>query len=303
MLLIRFDGRLGNQMFQYAAARLAAERLGCSLVVEEGRTDLTGALRQVVTAKSRYPLFDVFDHLRPGRAGAAIAALRQVHPRIGNAIVEKLLFPGAFAPERRANSDMNIDELYDPRYFDIRPWTRLSGFFQSERYFAGHEERVRGWFAPTAADTGRVTAEWGRAGIDPDDVTAIHVRLGDYRHIVSAASAGGLGWSLPASYYHAALDAMGSPKALAVFSDEPELAAVMLGRPCTYISSGNDTRLDFFMMASCKRIITANSTYSWWAAWLGNPSEKVVVAPKYFVGRNLGRWYPANIQVDRWTYV
>jgi hypothetical protein len=57
------------------------------------------------------------------------------------------------------------------------------------------------------------------------------------------------------------------------------------------------------MMSSCRRMIIGNSTYSWWAAWLNTLPDRQIVAPEYFLGRNLEVWYPRDIRVEGWTYL
>ena len=57
------------------------------------------------------------------------------------------------------------------------------------------------------------------------------------------------------------------------------------------------------MMASCAHMIIANSTFSWWAAWLNTAPSPMIVAPRFFLGHSAGTWYPKDIQVAGWHYV
>jgi hypothetical protein len=56
-------------------------------------------------------------------------------------------------------------------------------------------------------------------------------------------------------------------------------------------------------MSLCRYMVIANSSFSWWAAWLNVHPEKLVVAPKYHLGWRIGRWFPGDIAVDEWNYI
>jgi hypothetical protein len=167
----------------------------------------------------------------------------------------------------------------------------------------GHEERVRTWFARSEEEARTVEGRWRALGLDPEATVAVHVRMTDYRVQVPLGDNPDGGWLLPRSYYRDALEAIGPGVKVALFSDEPDAAAEYIGRPPDYLSRSGDARLDFLMMSSCKYMITANSTFSWWAAWLNSAPEPVILAPKYFLGRNLREWYPRDIAVEGWRYV
>ena len=147
-----------------------------------------------------------------------------------------------------------------------------------------------------------VREQWTRAGLDPENTVAVHVRLGDYRQQQTVA-AGEDGWILPRDYYDRALSSLGTNYPIALFSDEPDKAREFLGREVAYVSDGCDIKRDLYMMASCNQIVMANSSFSWWAAWLNAGAGKMIVAPKYHVGWQLREWYPAGIKVEGWTYV
>lgn len=301
MILIKFWGRLGNQMFQYAAARLTAERLQCPLLVEEPAFGLNETLRRVARGSSYYSLFSLYPELHPGIRGHGIAALRRLWPNWTKSALSRLL-PHEFTPARPESSAIENNECFDSGYFSIVTHTRMYGLYQSERYFAGHEAKVRAWFGAKPQESAAVSAHWARCGLDPQNTIAVHVRLGDYRRQGTAA-AGQDGWVLPRGYYESALAALGADHPIALFSDEPEAAREFLGRDVACLSDGADIKRDLFLMSSCRRIVMANSSFSWWAAWLNGNAEKIVVAPKYHVGWRIHEWYPAGIAVDGWTYL
>jgi hypothetical protein len=301
MILIEFWGRLGNQMFQYAAARLTAERLECGLLIEEPAYGLKDTLRRVAGRSSYYSLFSLYKELDPGICGHGIAAMRRLAPDWTKCALARLL-PHEFKPARPESSAIENNECFDSGFFDIVPYTRMYGFYQSEGYFAGNEAKVRAWFGPNGEEAAAVAAHWARGGLDPANLVAVHVRLGDYRRQGTAA-AGEEGWILPRSYYEKALESLGAEHPIALFSDEPEAAREFLGRDVAYLSDGADIKRDLFLMSSCRRVVMANSSFSWWAAWLNGNAEKIVVAPKYHVGWQIHEWYPAGIRVKGWNYL
>jgi hypothetical protein len=56
-------------------------------------------------------------------------------------------------------------------------------------------------------------------------------------------------------------------------------------------------------MAHCRSIVIANSSFSWWAAWLNDNPDKIVMAPEFHLGFRVGRWVPGGIAVDGWQYL
>src|SRR5262249_26117185 len=123
MILIKLWGQLGNQMFQYAAARLTAERLQCALLIEEPTFGLSDTLRRVARRVSYYSLFDLYGDLHPGLRGHAVAALRHLAPDM-TARTLGILFPNEFKPARPENSQIENNEIFDHRFFDIVRRTR-----------------------------------------------------------------------------------------------------------------------------------------------------------------------------------
>ena len=113
MIHIRPWGRLGNQMFQYAAARLTAERLRCPLLIEEPAFGLRHALRRSARRRSDYALFNMFDELHPGRLGHAVGAARSLSPKLTQRAIEKV-FPHAFSPARADSNPSKTTSALTP---------------------------------------------------------------------------------------------------------------------------------------------------------------------------------------------
>ena len=140
----------------------------------------------------------------------------------------------------------------------------ISGHMQSEKYFDHCANLIRHYF--TFKDEP-----------DPINACAIHVRLGDY--------GGDYHPRQPMEYYRKAMDIIKADSYI-IFSDSPDDAEVLF--PDATISRSTNYIEDFKLMKACHSFIIANSTYSWWAAWLGNQEGKKVIAPALWFGPAAG---------------
>jgi hypothetical protein len=153
----------------------------------------------------------------------------------------------------------------DPSQFNYEPipfnpnGTKLVGFFQSEKYFEGAEDEIMKAF---------------KIFIDPIDAVSIHVRRGDYvQHSNSFPP-------ITKEYVSMALTKVPTANIsrFIVFSDDITWCRETWSNQFEY-AEGNNELKDISLMASCKHHIIANSTFSWWGAWLGHNPDKIVVSP------------------------
>jgi hypothetical protein len=111
---------------------------------------------------------------------------------------------------------------------------------------------------------------------------SVHVRLGDFGNINT----------LPSGYYSKAIDLMNQkyPDAtFFVFSDEPHCASKYFTGLNFVLVNGNaglNSYIDMQLMSQCKHHIIANSSFSWWGAWLNGQPNKIVVAPSVWYDNN-----------------
>src|SRR5262245_57337913 len=138
---IQLNGRLGNQMFQYAVARTLAERLDCRLVIAGKRRHWEPNILELLINRTTGRATDWHElgilrqavGLGPGVAlGRTLQLLRRP--------LRSTCFRRTFSPRRFEVGGLRW-ETFDEAYFDLRPGTWLNGFFQSERYFASEAER------------------------------------------------------------------------------------------------------------------------------------------------------------------
>lgn len=144
----------------------------------------------------------------------------------------------------------------------------LVGFFQSPKYFDKIQDEIRKDF--TFRDT--VTQ-----GVDTmPDAVALHVRRADYLQLLDTHGV------LSLDYYEQALQHFDPESPVLVFSDDKEWCQQqeLFSSDRFHFSLETDPGKDLYKMSQCKHFIIANSTYSWWAAWLGKHPDKQVIAPK-----------------------
>lgn len=270
-ITIRPVGGLGNQLFSYACGRATAARLGCPLLVD------IGALEAQPTSETprQFDLEWLIDDdaiVAPGSATPAV--VRQLRRRLAAVLPSHEFYERSFE--------------YDPRIATVRRGTTLNGYFQSWRYFDSIEAQLRSDLlakaptSPWSVEESRLLAELGAW-------TAVHVRRGDYTEAKNAAFHG----VLDRGYYERALEALraqlpASP--LVVFSDEPDAAAALLaplgdiGRVITSPATAHPME-SVSLMAGASGVVTANSSFSWWGAWLADPVRTPSIAPApWFVG-------------------
>lgn len=256
MIYTRLHGRLGNQMFQYAAARALAARHGVPVALDprEALRRKEGVLTRVFDLPVAEP-----GSLPPNRHNAPLRYL--VWRYVG-------LQP-RFRREQGLGFNTEIEEWGDGSY--------LHGYWQSERYFADSAEQLRRDFrfpaasAPNTSIAGRIA----RA-----NSVSLHVRRGDYLTFGAHGVCG-------QSYYRAALgriiDRLSDQPTVFVFSDDPDWARDNLELPCDrFVVDINGPDADFedmHLMSLCRHNIIANSSFSWWAAWLNPYPDKIVVGP------------------------
>jgi hypothetical protein len=300
---IQLKGRLGNQMFQYAAARTLAERIGCATLFAGNTLDWRFGLI------GHYIGLDQAGRLKGAQHNGVLHAAFGHGPHffMGRAIelaspaLRRLFFPRAFSPSHMVVSEGSRFEQFDPKFFGQTSGTWLSGWFQSDKYFLTAADRVRAWFKPNDRQFAAIEAVMRVWPAAPESMASVHVRRGDYRSMKFGVAKSS--WALPISYYREAFKRIPSDVRIAMFSDDPDWAAYKFADLRPWISRTQTPVLDLHLMARCRWLVTANSSFSWWAAWLNSRPDRAIFAPKYHLGWRIGQWLPGGIDVAGWTYI
>ena len=273
MVIVRLTGGLGNQLFQYAAARRLALVRGAELALDVGwfRHEAAG-----YPAERPYEL----RHLDlPARVITLPPATILRWERGLAARVER--WPGRrirLAVIRQSSDWSGVDE----RVLDGPADVVLDGYWQNEGYFQDAAEMIRAELRLPAAPEPRF-AELLEA-IGSSEAIAVHVRRGDYVTVPQVAEVHG---TLELSYYREAVSLVahraGLDAHVFVFSDDPGWVEehLVFELPTTHIGHTVwPATAELRLMASCRHHVVANSSYSWWGAWLAEHPRQVVIAPK-----------------------
>jgi hypothetical protein len=243
---------MGNQMFQYATARALAER---------HRT----TVRLNVEALDNDPMREYSLGLWRGLQGPVCRTR-----------------PATVLQERNA-------AVYDPSIETAPDECALSGYWQTERYFAGIGSLLREEFQPNQPLVPFAQSIERQIAAEGTKSCFLTIRRTDY---VNNPFHG----VLPLEYYQEAarrVAAVASDPCFFVFSDEPEWAREHFRLPFRTVLAGNFDRTtkgrmgredsELWLMRQCHHAIMANSSYSWWGAWLNPTPERTVIAPKQWM--------------------
>lgn len=280
MLMLKLRAQLGNQMFEYAAVRTLAERRGLPFCFRGG-------------AKGKiWEAFDLGGDTEPRRA------LR----RAGWACRPPWMKHG-YAPPRRIESGVTVED-FDSGFSMIPDHTLVEGMFQCDRYFAENRAAVLRWFTPRARFREQIEAVARQLPAAAERRCCIHIRRGDYLRVDQGLAVADQGWAIPLEYYHLALRRVPTGLSFVVITDDPDFAREHFGslKDC-YIASGNPGVVDMFLLTRCRFNIIANSSFSWWGAWLNDTPGKAVIGPRYHLGWSKRAWIPPEIAVSGWDYV
>lgn len=260
MIVIKISDGFGNQLFMYACGYAVAKRLSVKLALD-------------ITYLSTNNLRDY-----------ELDKLNIVYEKLYT--VDKIQYPLNIAIRKILHLILRlklnffkerIAYKFDKKILNTSHNSYLFGYWQTEKYFKEYREDILKMFTPRY-ELSQTCSSFIQK-VKSCNSVAVHVRRGDYVK---------LGICLDLSYYKNAFSVLNEKfKNLTyfVFSDNVDFAKQMfkdIDGIFEYVenSLSNSTLDDFFIMKECKHIIMANSSYSWWAAWLNDNPDKIVIYPK-----------------------
>jgi len=278
MVITHIIGGLGNQMFQYATGR--------SLSLKRG----TG-LRLDVSDFSNYILHQGYELAKVFRCAPETATEEDIRDLIGwrvQPFAKRFLRRKVGVILRGPHYIVEPYFHYWPEIVDVPQDCYLFGYWQSEEYFREISSIIRADFTfktPLAGQNVQLAERMGQV-----NAVSLHVRRGDYVSNPKSNAAHGI---CPLEYYREAIryivDRVKQPHFF-IFSDDIRWAEdnLRMDFPCQYVdhNHGAESYNDMHLMCLCRHHIIANSSFSWWGAWLNPSAEKIVIAPKEWFANN-----------------
>jgi len=291
MIISKLIGGLGNQLFQYAAGKSLSLKHGVDFKVDVTalNEDTKGNYTQ------RYYELSIFEtNIKVATQHDVEVFKKSVDIKLIRYLQRK--FPSLFTSliANESGSQFHVEFFNYPRN------TYLNGFWQSEKYFLQYEQDIRNDFVfnKNIIDNNKATKEL----ISNTQSVSLHVRRGDYVTNKNAQNFHGL---CSLAYYEKAVKYLNSQIQnieLFVFSDDIEWCKqnFKFNNPIHFIET-NNAASDLYLMTQCKHNIIANSSFSWWGAWLNNHHNKVVVAPfPWFADKSINS---KDILPEKWVKI
>lgn len=289
MIVVELLGGLGNQLFQYALGRALSVRRGLQL-----KLDLS-SFRNYPLRDYRLGNFRIQAEIASdedilqcgygrGLIGMAQKIRDKIHPWYARRVVREESFP------------------FSKDIFKVRDNTLIKGYWQSEKYFIDIAPELRDEIVPRSEMSEESMAIL--AEIRSGESVSLHVRRGDYvENPVTNAYHG----VCSQDYYHRAVEVVRqkskSTGSFFVFSDDPDWVEENLdiGVPFRTVRHNGPEKdyEDLILMSACSNHVIANSSFSWWGAWLCQNPGKIVAAPsRWFNG---ARSDTRDLIPENWT--
>lgn len=257
MIECKLGGRMGNQLFQYSVCRIIAEKNGYNFYVPRLGDP------SICASTEGHHLLNFFPDLNLGINDGCI----------------KYKF-----------SEDHTSQKYDPNILDLPDFTLISGFFQTDKYYEGYENRVRSWFKIKGDQiTDSILDKY-----DVNEYCFIHLRGSDYKNHTH--------WFLDRNYYQLAMNKILEKYNIKFLIITDDILTAKEWFPDIDAIS-NEMMVDFKLIYYSKYCIISNSTFSWWPAWLSD--KKIIIAPDNWLNHNRPEmgFYPVDMRTNRFIYI
>lgn len=270
MVIVKLVGGLGNQMFQYAAGISLSVKLNTNLFLD-------------ISAYSKkhsrdYRLNDAFNVKESLADGYLLKKIHSPHYRMMNWLLSSI----------DSNNKIGLIRRYCEPHFHyteefkyISNNTYLEGYWQSERYFSPYADKIRESFQFSSQLSSKAKFFLNKIQSGQATPVSLHIRRGDY---VSNPSFNKTFGVCGIDYYENAINKIKSKVGdifIFIFSDDITWVKknIKFNTPYSIVDSEITDYETIQLMSMCSHHIIANSSFSWWGAWL-NKNNKIVIAPK-----------------------
>lgn len=268
MIIAKLIGGLGNQMFQYSLGRHLSQKNKTELKI-----DITGFESYKL---HKYSL-DAFNIKKIIASKNEVDKFKKYQARRGK---KWFLYNKFIADDSKYFQEKSFS--FDLMALELNSDTYIDGHWQSEKYFKEIEPIIRADFS-FVLKQGEKDLIVSKL-ISECNAISVHIRRADY---ITNTATNKVHGSCSAEYYKKATETMAEKinnPVFFVFSDDHNWAKQNIKNkyPAVYVdhNDADSNYQDMRLMASCKHNIIANSTFSWWGAWLNGNKDKIVIAPK-----------------------
>lgn len=271
-IIIESQGRMANQMFCWAFAKSLSKKSGIDFLIDDS------ANTQKLSA------FNCFDEYKKHQVKKC--PFKQLL---------RFLIPIRTLRNKISKENFKMPQItekdftkFQPELLQIQEPSYISGFYQSENYFSDIKEDLLNDFSlktPLNKDNKKLLEQ-----IKNSESISLHFRRGDYIKKRNAEKYG----SCSVDYYKNAIQTIKEKTnknlTLFVFSDDINWVKnnIKFEEETIYVNINNSNQgyFDLELMKNCKHNIIANSSFSWWGAWLNENPEKIVIAPKKWLAQD-----------------
>ena len=294
MIIVKLMGGLGNQMFQYAAAKALAEHHGVLLKVDLSFLNDRSAKENFTFREYELSCFDTSIEIASKDEISIFNAKNRFYRYM-------MTFLGISMPLHYYEQSFKYYELFN----QLHKETLLEGYFQSEKYFIQIKSLLLEnfkWLSPASGIKLKLIES-----IQAVHSVSLHIRRGDFVENKVINSIHGL---CDINYYERAIseinNSMKNPTFF-IFSDDINWAKKKFGWIPSVIfidhNKGKESFWDMRLMSYCKHNIIANSSFSWWGAWLNTNKLKIVIAPKIWFNDSIINLQTEDLIPSEWLRI
>lgn len=278
---VTIKGGIGNQLFQYAFGENIKKKWNCEVLYNVDWFDSFGSDTPRVLALFELFNFDTFKSYN----------LEILQSRYASSLLNR--FTKFHGKEFRVEKDFNFSESYQEMPNKRVKEIFFTGYWQSGNYFMGIENDLRKKLLEYKKNFHQFYLM--EKILNTTNSTSVHIRRGDY---VTNKAAKITFASCSSNYYINAINKINQMTndygKFFIFSDDIEWVKnnITVGKNAVYIDSqyGLSDLDELFLMSICKNHIIANSSFSWWGAWIGSSKKGITICPK--------NWYKSSKQPD-----
>lgn len=272
MIGVKLNGRMGNQMFQYAFGYTIAKQRRNLLFIDDfhGYYNL-GYFRcsynkvGFFLTKVKRRLFTYF-YANPSQL-----------IQIGHEPIETI-----------------VTQILLSNYFD--------GYFQSEQFFLPYKKRVKKLFKIKNQYRKEFVRKYSDI-FERNKTIVVHIRLTDYLQFDVGNKHGGVNPSLPFEYFDKVLENFNLNEYKVIFISDDINAVKTYFKREDFLYESNPEIIDMQLLMNADVLCLSNSSFSWWGAYLNAKSNKQVFVPKYWLGFKTKTEYPTGIICDNWIQI